>query len=159
MSRLFKKIRSILQKIFFRLRYFWYKLFFYHLGKNSSIAEGVKIYFPENIWIGDNTRVNYGVVLNGLDKIWIGSYVHLSPNCIINTGSLDYTYPINRRPHISAPVIIEDGVWIGSGAKINLGVTIGEGSVIGAGAVVTKDIPAYSVAVGVPAKVIKKIEL
>ncbi|MBO5765373.1 MAG: acyltransferase, partial [Lentisphaeria bacterium] len=53
-------------------------------------------------------------------------------------------------------ITIEDDVWIAGGVHINSGVTIGRGSVIGAGAVVTKDIPPMSVAVGVPAKVIKK---
>ncbi|MBA2748254.1 MAG: acyltransferase, partial [Tatlockia sp.] len=52
-------------------------------------------------------------------------------------------------------VVIEDNCWLGYGVKVLDGVTIGEGSVIGAGAVVTKDIPPYSVAVGVPAKVVR----
>jgi acetyltransferase-like isoleucine patch superfamily enzyme len=53
------------------------------------------------------------------------------------------------------PPIIEDNVWIGANCIIMKGITIGEGSVIGAGSIVTKDIPPYSIAVGVPAKVIK----
>lgn len=58
-------------------------------------------------------------------------------------------------PFKSGKVIIKDGAHIGIGAIVMPGVTIGEGAIIGAGAVVTKDIPAYSLALGVPAKVIK----
>lgn len=59
---------------------------------------------------------------------------------------------------VSEPIEIGDDVWIGTGVKILKGVKIGEGAVIGAGSVVTRDIPPYSVAVGVPARVIKKRE-
>lgn len=54
------------------------------------------------------------------------------------------------------PIVIEDDVWIAARVNVMAGVTIGKGSVIGAGSVVTKDIPPYSIAVGTPAKVIKK---
>lgn len=60
--------------------------------------------------------------------------------------------------HIARPVLIEDGVWIGSGSTILPGVTVGQNSVIGAGSVVVKDIPANSIAVGNPCRVIKNIE-
>ena len=65
---------------------------------------------------------------------------------------------IHEQGMIGLGIKIEDDVWIGAGAIILDGVTIGRGSVIGAGAVVTKNIPPYSVAVGVPARVIKKRE-
>ncbi|MBW4484852.1 MAG: hypothetical protein KME14_20135 [Tildeniella torsiva UHER 1998/13D] len=64
----------------------------------------------------------------------------------------------NQHHHVGSSekgITIEDKCWIGSGAKILDGVTIGYGSAVGAGAVVTKDIPPYSVAVGVPAKVLE----
>ena len=64
--------------------------------------------------------------------------------------------PIRLQGMKPGSIIIEDDVWVAGGAHINAGVTIGRGSIIGAGAVVTKDIPPMSVAVGVPAKVIKK---
>jgi len=64
--------------------------------------------------------------------------------------------PIRLQEIRAIGIIIEDDVWLGVGSTVLDGVTIGKGSVIGAGAVVTKDIPPYSIAVGVPAKVIKK---
>lgn len=62
-----------------------------------------------------------------------------------------------KNPFVEKPVTIEDGAHIGMGAIILPGVTIGKGAVIGAGAVVSKDVPPYTVAVGIPAKVIKEI--
>ena len=97
---------------------------------------------PKNIHIGEYVSLNEGVYINSRDTVTIGNYVHISPYCIINTGGLDYTKKMGERSHLSKPVIISDGVWIGSGAIINPGVTIGENSVIGAGAIVTKNIPA-----------------
>jgi acetyltransferase-like isoleucine patch superfamily enzyme len=63
--------------------------------------------------------------------------------------------PIHSQGLDHAPITIEDDVWIGGRVNVVAGVTVGRGSVIGAGAVVTKDVPPYSVAVGVPARVIK----
>jgi len=67
----------------------------------------------------------------------------------------DISKPIAKQELKHAPIVIEDDVWIGSRVNILAGATIGHSSVIGAGSVVTKDIHPYSVAVGVPAKVIK----
>ena len=61
-------------------------------------------------------------------------------------------------PPSAKPVIVEDDVLIGANAVVLEGVTIGKGSVVAAGAIVTKDVPPYSVATGVPAKVIKQID-
>lgn len=64
---------------------------------------------------------------------------------------------INKQPYIKAPIHICKGVHVGMGTIIMPGVTIGEGAIIGAGSLVTKDIPAWTVAVGRPAKVVKQI--
>ena len=65
---------------------------------------------------------------------------------------------INQIPYVHAPVHICKGVHVGMGSIIMPGVTIGEGAIIGAGSLVTKDIPAWTIAVGSPAKVIKSVE-
>lgn len=103
--------------------------------------------------------INEGVYINARAKITIGNDVHLSPYVIINTGGLEYWKTKENMTHFAKEVIIKDGAWIGSGAIINPGVTIGTHSVIGAGAVVVSDIPDYSVAVGVPAQVVKTFTL
>lgn len=66
--------------------------------------------------------------------------------------------PVSKRPIVTkGPVIINKNVWVGDKASILSGVTIGEGSIVAANAVVTKDVPAYSVVAGNPAKVIKNL--
>jgi len=66
-------------------------------------------------------------------------------------GTEDYEHPTGK-----GPIVIGNDVWIGHRAIILSGVTIGDGAVIGAGAIVTKDVPPYGIAVGNPARVIRK---
>ena len=154
---IFLRIYQKQTKIIILIRTFFWKLLFKKFGNNSKIFGRVVIYSPENIEFGHNSTLNEGVLLNARTTIKIGNFVHISPYCTLNTGELEYQKIMSERTHKSRPIEIEDGVWIGSGAIINPGVKIGKNSVIGAGAVVTKDIPENSVAVGVPAEVIKKI--
>lgn len=89
----------------------------------------------------------------------MSAYVMFAEDVLITTGAHTYEskdIPIRSQKTISKDVHIKRGCWIGTKVTILSGVTIGEGSIIGAGAVVTKDIPPYSIAAGVPAKVIKK---
>lgn len=90
----------------------------------------------------------------------IGDFVWISPNVMIHTDNHS-TDPWERREKsilYARPVTIEDDCWIGAGAQILPGVTIHRGCTIGAGAVVTRDVPAYSLAVGVPARVIRNLK-
>lgn len=126
--------------------------------KTSTISDGVLIWFPWNVEIGKNSSLNQGVIINGYGGVQIGEGVRIaSYTCIhsVNHQFDDLDKFIVNQGYITSPVIIEDNVWIGAGVQITMGVRIGKGSVIGAGSVVTKSIPPYSVAAGVPCRVIR----
>jgi maltose O-acetyltransferase len=96
------------------------------------------------------------VILDGTE-VRIGDYSLLGPGVHIYVA--DHSLDPNRRLDVfTKPIIIGKRVWIGGNVTITSGVTIGDGVTIGAGSVVTKDIEPYSVAVGVPARVIKKVQ-
>lgn len=141
-------------------------------GKNFTSGFGCRIEaFPISdfskicIDIGDNVQINDYVHIGAVGSVTIGNNVLMASKIYIsdhNHGSYDLNKsdhpgidPIKRSP-IVKPVVIEDNVWIGEASCILPGVRIGKGSVIGASAVVTKNVPPYSIAVGNPAKVIKK---
>ncbi len=131
------------------------------IGKKTRISSYVVLKVNEGILkIGSNCTINsFCFMLAGKKGIDIGNDVLIGSNVSINSLNYDYN---NKTKHIvemgmvSKGITIEDDVWIGANTSIVDGVTISKGAVIGSGAVVTKDIPPYSVAVGVPAKVIKK---
>lgn len=113
----------------------------------------------EHIHIGDNTYINGAELLTTEDsQIIIGDNCLISYDVVIRTDmhNHDTSKPIIEQGNTSKDIIIGDNVWIGHGVYIMPGVTIGSNSIIGTRAVVTKDIPADSVAVGIPAKVIKR---
>lgn len=115
------------------------------VGKNTTIGD--RCYFNFNTTFIDDYKINIG------NDVLFGANVS-----VITTG-----HPVHHelRAHgemYCAPVTIKDRVWVGSGVTILPGVTIGENSVIGAGSIVTKDIPANVIAVGVPCKVMREID-
>ncbi len=117
------------------------------------IGSGVKVYFPWALQIGEQVAISNGVVFYNLGGIKLGNRVVVSQDVYFCGGTHDYTrpnYPLRRMA-----IHIEDDVWIGAGAFIGPGVTIGQGTVVGARAVVSKDIPAWKVVAGNPARVIK----
>ncbi|WP_051290507.1 DapH/DapD/GlmU-related protein [Selenomonas sp. oral taxon 892] len=124
------------------------------MDRSVFIYMGVYLYPPtfHGISIGKNTAINRNVILDWRDDVYIGNNVNISAEAAIYTGghrinSTDFAY-------YSAPVRIEDRVWIGTRAMIMPGVTIGEGAVILPGAVVTQSVPPFSLVGGVPGKVI-----
>lgn len=133
------------------------------IGKNTRISSFVKIKINQgNLKIGENCTINsFCFIYADKAGVEIGDNVLISPSVDIqgsNYNFKDKKKPIVNQGMNSKGIKIENDVWIGSNSTILDGVVIGEGAVIGAGAVVTKNIPAYSIAVGVPAKVIKKRE-
>lgn len=108
--------------------------------------------------IGAYTFINYGSIISASRLIRIGSGCQIGPQTVILDNNFHRLEP-ERRNEASEPaaVILEDNVWLGVRTTILPGVTIGAGSVIGAGSIVTHDIPPRSLAVGVPARVIRSL--
>ena len=117
---------------------------FGHCPDSCWISTPFTCEFGRNIHIGEKTFFNFNITILDVGEVHIGSHVLLAPNVQIWTA-------------YNKPVRIGDDCWIGGGAIICPGVTIGPRSIIGAGAVVTRDIPADSVAVGNPARVIRSL--
>ena len=152
------KILAALHVLTTAARSGWFRFFTRNDSGKFHVLGSIKMYNPTRITIGAGTTINHGCILNAMEHLEIGENVRLSPGVIINTGGLDYKKTGENRNHLKSKVCIESGVWIGSGAIINPGVLIGADSVIGAGSVVTKDVPARTVAMGVPAVVVKGID-
>ena len=130
------------------------------LGNGVQIDRGtdVKVHYGAkgNITIGDHTIIGPYCFLSG-ESIQIGAQCLIAPQVGIFANNHEFSDPlryIRQQGHTYKGIVIEDDCWIGTGAKILDGVHIGKGCVIGAGAVVAKSLPPYSIALGVPAKVV-----
>jgi acetyltransferase-like isoleucine patch superfamily enzyme len=136
------------------------------MGK-LSIAVGDRVAFRDNIYLGGNgrltvgshTSINAGCMIAAMESVQIGSNVMFAP--YVYVLDVDHKFerldiPMTKQGYTISPVVIEDDVWIGTGAVITKGVRIGRGSIIGANSVVTRDVPPYSLAAGAPAKVIRQ---
>lgn len=110
--------------------------------------------------IGDNCNLN-GTMIYCVDSVEIADYCIFGPGVVISDND-SHRVVIDvmerRRPSASAPVRIKKNVWVGMRSLILKGVTIGDNSIIAANSVVTSDIPGNSLAGGIPAKVLKKLE-
>jgi len=112
-----------------------------------------------SVWIGKKTNIGCNTIITSGAGIFIGNSVLIGGNCYIGGGryiSDRIDIPMMEQGLYSkGPVVIGDDVWLGAGATILDGVEIGKGAIVGAGAVVTKNIPDYAIAVGVPAQITK----
>lgn len=125
------------------------------IGAQCLFQDGVYMRAGNQGWISiaDRAALNSFTKLFGHGGIQIGEETQIGPGSLITTTDHDY-YDHNLKT-IFRQVTIGDRVWLGANVTVLPGVTIGDYAVIGAGAVVNRDIPAYALAVGVPAKVIK----
>lgn len=129
------------------------------VGNNTELLTGVLLMtYGGNILIGNYCSINPYTILYGHGNLTIGNNVLIAAHCVLipaNHKFADISIPINSQGITKKGITIEDDVWIGTGCKILDGVTIGKGAVIAAGAVVNKDVQAYTIVGGVPAKIIK----
>jgi acetyltransferase-like isoleucine patch superfamily enzyme len=128
------------------------------IGRNTSILENVLINANRgSVVIGDDSWIGPSCLIYGNGNVSIGDGVLIAGHSSINTvshGMERCDVPMFQQGIEVAPVVIEDDVWIGLNVVVLQGVTIGRGAIVGAGAVVTKDVPEWSIAHGVPAKVV-----
>lgn len=114
------------------------------------------------IKIGANSFLNLGVMVAAQDSITIGEWAMIGNGCFIGDAAHRFSDPETPVPlqgfTSKGPVTIGDNVWLGVNTVVTSGVSIGQRCVIGANSVVTSDIPAFSIAAGAPAKVIRQIE-
>jgi maltose O-acetyltransferase len=127
------------------------------VGARVEIETPLRCDYGSNIRVGDGFYANFDCIILDCAAVTIGRDVKLGPRVQI-VAAYHPTDPKLRASlrELAAPVTIGDEVWIGAGAIIGPGVTIGPGSTIGAGSVVTRDIPANVVAVGVPCRPLKR---
>lgn len=142
----FEAIKTIIQKL---------------LGKADDTAFINPPFYCDygtHIEVGKNFFANYNCTMLDVGKIRIGDNVQIAPNVAIYTAGHP-VHPATRNTlyEYGIDVTIGDNVWIGGNVVICPGVTIGDNAVIGAGSVVTKDVPAWTIAAGNPCKVIRKI--
>ncbi|RRK09944.1 sugar O-acetyltransferase [Lactiplantibacillus garii] len=110
-----------------------------------------------NTHLGKNIFINTGVTFSDLGGIYIDDDVLIGPGAsLLSVGHP--VAPAKRHELELQPVHVKRNAWIGANARILPGVTVGANAVVGAGAIVTKDVPANTVVVGVPAKVIRELE-
>ncbi len=111
-----------------------------------------------NIEIGSHFFSNYHLVILDCAKVKMGDHVFIGPNVGIYTAGHPLNAELRNQEYEHAhPITIGDSVWIGGNVVINGGVHIGDNCVIGSGSVVTKDIPANSLAMGSPCRVVRAI--
>ncbi len=122
------------------------------VGTGVHIYPSAVIYFPWNFLIGEDSSVGEWALVYNLGIVTIGKQVTLSQRCHICAGTHDYTLP--EMPLIKPPVDIQTGAWICADAYVGPSVTVGEYAIVAARAVVVKDVGAYSIVGGNPAKVI-----
>ena len=143
------------------------------VGERTYIAAGVQLtawdshnskQFTPSITIGKCCAIREHCHITAINNITIGNNLLTGTNVLITDNSHGQStrehmsLPFTERPMVSkGSVIIGNNVWLGNNVCVMPGVTIGDGAIIGANSVVTHDIPAYSVAAGIPTKVIKQL--
>lgn len=168
---------STFKRILHIPRYIWYQLKTYRkwllfkIAKNWVILNRISPKLRPWLWkrtgvdIRGKIKIGYDVYydVTNASLIRIDEGAWITSRCLLlchrrNMNSYFVGDDINKMPYIKAPIHICKGVHLGMGSIVLPGVTIGEGAIIGAGSVVTKNIPKWTIACGVPCKVIKQVQ-
>jgi putative colanic acid biosynthesis acetyltransferase WcaF len=129
------------------------RLFGARIGRAVVIKPSVNIKYPWKLSIGDYSWIGENVWIDNLDRVDIGKHVCVSQGALILTGNHDYgseTFDLRL-----APIILEDGVWIGARATVTQGVTCRSHAVLSVGSTASKDLEPYKVYRGNPAVIMK----
>jgi acetyltransferase-like isoleucine patch superfamily enzyme len=187
MTRIIKSIVNRLYTIFHRYRFAHFGqgahigwsamklvgLKYISVGDKTFIAPNVQLtawechngnHYTPSITIGNHCAIRENCHITAINNITIGNHLLTGTNVLITDNSHGQStrehmsLPFTKRPLYSkGSVVIGNNVWLGNNVCVMPGVTIGDGAIIGANSVVTHDIPAFSVAVGIPAKVVKQL--
>jgi len=139
--------------------------------QDGRLEIGANTLFEPNVWItvgddaqvriGEGTFLNIAVMVAATRLVEIGSHCMLANGCFVTDANHRFDDPDRPVPwqgfDSRGPTRIGDNVWLGANVVVTSGVTIGERCVIGANSVVTQDVPAFSIAAGVPAKVLRAV--
>lgn len=134
---------------FMGIKIFLLKAFGAKIGKGLVIKNNVIVKFPWKLTIGDNVWLGENSWIDNLDKVIIGSNVCISQGAMLLTGNHDYT--ISTMPYRNAPIVIEDGAWIGAKATVCPGVFVHRNSILTVGSIATKDMEENGIYQGNPA--------
>lgn len=133
------------------------KMFGAKIGKGLVIKNNVRIKSPWNLTIGDNCWLGECCWIDNLDRVSIGNDVCISQGALLLTGNHDYTN--STMPYRNAPIVVEDGAWVGAKTVVCPGVIVGEGAILTVGSVATKDLEPWMIYQGNPAVKIRERKL
>ncbi|WP_461224959.1 sugar O-acetyltransferase [Lacticaseibacillus suihuaensis] len=135
-----------------------------HLGDDCELNPSVRFDYGENLYLGDHCYFNFDCIFLDCAEIRFGDNVFVGPRCSFLTpvhplqaAARNRQFDAAGQVHLfesAQPITVESNVWLGGGVTVNPGVTIHHDAVVGSGAVVTKDVEAFAIVAGVPAKVI-----
>ncbi len=132
------------------------ELFKGNIGEESMVRQGVHIIMGDHVKVGNHVSIMYNFVCMSRGGVVIEDNVSIEANTQILTNNHDEK---EHRILLCKPVVIKENAWIGAGVTILPGVTIGENAIVGAASVVTKDVPANTIVVGNPARVIRQVKV
>lgn len=139
---------------FMGVKIFLLRIFGARIGKGLVIKNNVIIKYPWKLTIGDYCWLGENCWIDNLDDIIIGNNVCISQGALLLTGNHDYT--ITTFDYRNAPIILEDGVWIGAKAVVCPGVTCKSHSILSVGSIATKNLEPYTVNQGHPASPVRQ---